>query len=502
MATRVLPTSDDGDRTARAAASETSAATPAAASTTISTSILAQGPTPLTTPNLSDHTMSSPPSSASSSIATAPPPQPPPAKAPKPSTAASFASGDQAATAATAGQLPPQSRQPSQPSRPKQRITRQPSIKSTSSAAAHARARAAQRSLIVRVRRDLGPENARLAGLGGDETGDADAEGDAAASLLRESGDAFSDDGDADNGDREAAVIVAAYNCACERGRILQQGRMYLTRTALAFHANVLGFQTTVVLPWRSVLWIQKAKTGLIPNAIRVVGADKSHFFASFSRRDEAFDTMQSLLRQATAEPTEQPRVHASLPASTRGSSTDTSTTTASPGDAPPNSMSKPAHAPRGIEPLWRAAGPATAADADGRRQHAAAAAATSDSGTRFRATAHARSGRFSPANGSHRSAKHAALSDPGAAVVERSASTTHAPSAAAAASDPASAGSAPPVKLDAAVVVVLLSLALLALGLSAAAALIVSRLSVFVARLDDLVDAALVEVAARQTVA
>jgi hypothetical protein len=73
---------------------------------------------------------------------------------------------------------------------------------------------------------------------------------------------------------------------------------MYLTPSYFCFHANILGFQTTITIPLSDVRILERAKTALvIPNAIQITTSAKVYFFASFVQRELAFGNMEKLLR-------------------------------------------------------------------------------------------------------------------------------------------------------------------------------------------------------------
>ncbi|KAJ1559496.1 hypothetical protein HK405_010422 [Cladochytrium tenue] len=95
----------------------------------------------------------------------------------------------------------------------------------------------------------------------------------------------------------EDEPLVKDHICAFQREMILQQGKMYLTPHHICFFANILGYQTKIVIPLETVLSIERAKTAMIiPNAIEINTMDRSHFFTSFISREAAFANLQLLL--------------------------------------------------------------------------------------------------------------------------------------------------------------------------------------------------------------
>lgn len=82
---------------------------------------------------------------------------------------------------------------------------------------------------------------------------------------------------------------ISDYSCALQRD-ILVQGRLYVSKNYVCFHANILGWETHVSIKWKDVTAITKEKTALvIPNAISISTAKEKFFFATFASRDKSF---------------------------------------------------------------------------------------------------------------------------------------------------------------------------------------------------------------------
>lgn len=84
-------------------------------------------------------------------------------------------------------------------------------------------------------------------------------------------------------------ILISDYSCALQRD-ILVQGRLYVSKNYVCFHANILGWETHVSIKWKDVTAITKEKTALvIPNAISISTAKEKFFFATFASRDKSF---------------------------------------------------------------------------------------------------------------------------------------------------------------------------------------------------------------------
>ncbi|XP_057331421.1 GRAM domain-containing protein 2B-like isoform X1 [Microplitis mediator] len=89
--------------------------------------------------------------------------------------------------------------------------------------------------------------------------------------------------------------VINYYSCALV-GDILLQGHLYITSNYFAFHSNVFGYVTKLLIPTSSVLKISKEKTArIIPNAIAIVTEDERHVFCSLLSRDSTFKLMKQV---------------------------------------------------------------------------------------------------------------------------------------------------------------------------------------------------------------
>eukprot|EP00050_Salpingoeca_kvevrii_P006880 m.292342 g.292342 ORF g.292342 m.292342 type:complete len:600 (-) comp12614_c0_seq1:205-2004(-) len=87
----------------------------------------------------------------------------------------------------------------------------------------------------------------------------------------------------------DSEKLIDDFSCALQRD-ILVQGRLYVSQNFFCFHANILGWETMLILKCKDISAIKKEKTALvIPNAISVATHDMRYTFSSFVTRDEAY---------------------------------------------------------------------------------------------------------------------------------------------------------------------------------------------------------------------
>ena len=95
---------------------------------------------------------------------------------------------------------------------------------------------------------------------------------------------------------------VERFSCAYS-DKILLQGRMYVTTSHICFHSifnssTIIGRETRLAIPLSEVVDIEKRGTALIfDNAIGIVTQNSTFVFTSFIYRDQAFATIQGLLK-------------------------------------------------------------------------------------------------------------------------------------------------------------------------------------------------------------
>ncbi|GAA5874735.1 hypothetical protein JCM3774_004795 [Rhodotorula dairenensis] len=96
--------------------------------------------------------------------------------------------------------------------------------------------------------------------------------------------------------------LIETYRCALSRD-VLVQGKLYISETFLSFRANILGWETTLQIPWSEIVSIEKRSTAkIIPNAIEVRTLHATHVFASFIARDASYDLIVTVWRHVHPE--------------------------------------------------------------------------------------------------------------------------------------------------------------------------------------------------------
>lgn len=96
--------------------------------------------------------------------------------------------------------------------------------------------------------------------------------------------------------------LLDDFACALSR-EILLQGRIYITKNCVCFNSNLLGWVTSLVVPFSEITRIDKKSTaGLFPNGIIVETKTSKHNFASFLSRDATFDFMRAIWLGATGK--------------------------------------------------------------------------------------------------------------------------------------------------------------------------------------------------------
>lgn len=90
-------------------------------------------------------------------------------------------------------------------------------------------------------------------------------------------------------------IHVNDYNCALQK-EILIQGRLHVTSTSVCFYSNILGWETSQMIPYDDVTNISKENTlNFIPNAIQICTKSSKYTFASFLNRDRCYRCLFTL---------------------------------------------------------------------------------------------------------------------------------------------------------------------------------------------------------------
>nr|XP_023670937.1 GRAM domain-containing protein 2A isoform X3 [Paramormyrops kingsleyae] len=91
-------------------------------------------------------------------------------------------------------------------------------------------------------------------------------------------------------------TLMKVYSCALLRD-ILLQGRLYISRNWLCFHANLFGKDIKVAIPIVSVRLVKKHKTaGLVPNGLAITtDTSQKYVFVSLLSRDGVYDVLRRI---------------------------------------------------------------------------------------------------------------------------------------------------------------------------------------------------------------
>lgn len=96
--------------------------------------------------------------------------------------------------------------------------------------------------------------------------------------------------------------LLDDFACALSR-EILLQGRLYVTEHSLCFNSNLLGWVTSLIVPFEDIQRIDKKSTaGLFPNGISIETKEAKHNFASFLSRDSTYDFLRSVWLASTGK--------------------------------------------------------------------------------------------------------------------------------------------------------------------------------------------------------
>lgn len=96
--------------------------------------------------------------------------------------------------------------------------------------------------------------------------------------------------------------LLDDFACALSR-EILLQGRIYVTEHSVCFNLNLLGWVTSLVVPFSDIVRIDKKSTaGLFPNGILIETTDAKHNFASFLSRDSTYDFIRTIWLTSTGK--------------------------------------------------------------------------------------------------------------------------------------------------------------------------------------------------------
>jgi len=95
--------------------------------------------------------------------------------------------------------------------------------------------------------------------------------------------------------------LLDDFSCALSR-EILLQGRLYVSEHSLCFISNLLGWVTSLVIPFDDVIHIDRRSTaGLFPNGIIIETQESKQAFASFVSRDQTLNFISTVWSRSLA---------------------------------------------------------------------------------------------------------------------------------------------------------------------------------------------------------
>lgn len=101
-----------------------------------------------------------------------------------------------------------------------------------------------------------------------------------------------------DSGLSKNERLIIDHSCALSKD-ILLQGRLYISDQHLCFYSNILGWVSTVIIPFKEIVQIEKKTTaGIFPNGIVIDTLHTKYIFASFISRDSTFDLITDVWNQ------------------------------------------------------------------------------------------------------------------------------------------------------------------------------------------------------------
>ncbi|CAI1759717.1 hypothetical protein SEUBUCD646_0O02490 [Saccharomyces eubayanus] len=101
-----------------------------------------------------------------------------------------------------------------------------------------------------------------------------------------------------DSGVNPDERLIADHSCALSRD-ILSQGKIYISDHHIGFYSNILGWVSTVFIPFETIIQIEKKTTaGIFPNGIAIDTLHTKYSFASFTSRDATYDLITEVWNQ------------------------------------------------------------------------------------------------------------------------------------------------------------------------------------------------------------
>uniref|UniRef100_A0A8B9HC03 TBC1 domain family member 8B n=1 Tax=Astyanax mexicanus TaxID=7994 RepID=A0A8B9HC03_ASTMX len=89
--------------------------------------------------------------------------------------------------------------------------------------------------------------------------------------------------------------LVTYFSCSYWRGRVPNQGWIYLSTNFICFYSYLLGNEVKLVFSWDEVSRLERTSSVLLAESIRVSVRGEDHFFSMFLRLQQTFLLMQQL---------------------------------------------------------------------------------------------------------------------------------------------------------------------------------------------------------------
>ncbi|XP_053533133.1 TBC1 domain family member 8B isoform X2 [Ictalurus punctatus] len=95
--------------------------------------------------------------------------------------------------------------------------------------------------------------------------------------------------------------LVTYFSCSYWKGRVPNQGWIYLSTNFLCFYSYLLGSEVKLVFSWCEVSRLERTSSVLLTECIRVCVKEEDHFFSMFLRLQHTYELMQQLADYAIA---------------------------------------------------------------------------------------------------------------------------------------------------------------------------------------------------------
>ncbi|XP_058239585.1 TBC1 domain family member 8B isoform X3 [Hemibagrus wyckioides] len=89
--------------------------------------------------------------------------------------------------------------------------------------------------------------------------------------------------------------LVTYFSCSYWKGRVPNQGWIYLSTNFLCFYSYLLGNEVKLVFSWCEVSRLERSSSVLLTECIRVCVKEEDHYFSMFLRLQHTYELMQQL---------------------------------------------------------------------------------------------------------------------------------------------------------------------------------------------------------------